>query len=213
MFRAKRYTMTGPVRCRALWDQCHQVLQANIPGCFVECGVWRGGSAAVMGLAIRNSGQQRDLHLFDSFEGLPEPTDRDGAQAREYSGGHASGVLRSVEQCKAGLDEVKTFLLGRLGFDPSRVHLHVGWFQNTLPVDAGKLGPIALLRLDGDWYESTRFCLEHLYSNLSPGGVIIMDDYWAWEGCRKATDEYRETNRISAPIQRIDAAAGYWIKD
>ena len=83
----------------------------------------------------------------------------------------------------------------------------------TLPVDAGKLGPIALLRLDGDWYESTRFCLEHLYSNLSPGGVIIMDDYWAWEGCRKATDEYRETNRISAPIQRIDAAAGYWIKD
>lgn len=213
MFWARRYTMTGPVRCRALWNQCQQMLHAGIPGCFVECGVWRGGSAAIMGLAIRNSGQQRDLHLFDSFEGLPEPTERDGISAREYSGGRASGALRSVDQCRAGLEDVRALLLGRLGFEPSRVHFHAGWFQNTLPADAGRLGPIALLRLDGDWYESTRLCLEHLYPRLSAGGLIIMDDYWAWEGCRTATDEYRQANRINAPIQRIDAAAGSWIKE
>ncbi len=204
--------MTTPVRCRALWDQSCQVLQTDIPGSFVECGVWRGGSAAVMASAIRHCGQARDLHLFDSFEGLPEPTERDGTMAKEYSGGRASGTLRSVDQCKAGLEEVQAFLLDRLRLDPSKIHFHVGWFQDTLPRIAPQLGPIALLRLDGDWYESTLLCLEHLYPKVSPGGMIVMDDYWAWEGCRKATDKYREINQIKTPISRIDVDAGYWIK-
>ena len=86
------------------------------------------------------------------------------------------------------------------------------WFQNTVPIDAGKLGPIALLRLDGDWYDSTKICLEHLYPLLSPGGIIIMDDYWTWEGCRKATDEYRDKFNINSLIQPIDGNAGFWIK-
>lgn len=212
LFQARRYTMTTPVRCRKLWDQSCQVLDANIPGSFVECGVWRGGSAAVMALAIRHSGQARDLHLFDSFEGLPEPTEKDGAMAKEYSGGRASGALKSVGQCNAGLKEVQAFLLGRLGLDTSKVHFHVGWFQDTLPNVAPKLGPIALLRLDGDWYESTRLCLEYFYPNVSRGGIIIMDDYWAWEGCRKAVDEYRQNHQIDTPVNRIDLVAGYWIK-
>jgi hypothetical protein len=195
-----------------LWDQCSQVLQANVPGAFVECGVWRGGSAAVIGLAIRHSGQPRDLHLFDSFEGLPEPTDKDGIAAKEYSGGRAAGKLKSINQCEAGLGEVQSFLLGALGFDRSRTHFHAGWFQNTLPVIAPQLGPIALLRLDGDWYDSTRLCLEHLYPRVSPGGVVVMDDYWAWEGCRKATDEYRCAYQVNSPLFRIDVDAGYWIK-
>jgi len=76
MFRAKRYTMTTPVRCRRLWDSCKQLLDQNVPGSFVECGVWKGGSSAIMALAIKNSGQERHLHLFDSFEGLPEPTEK-----------------------------------------------------------------------------------------------------------------------------------------
>ena len=102
------------------------------------------------------------------------------------------------------LDEIKV---------PDKLaHFHVGWFQNTVPVDAGKLGPIALLRLDGDWYDSTKVCLEHLYPLLSRGGIVIMDDYWAWEGCLKATDEYREkTTSILYPY-KIDGDAGFWIK-
>ncbi len=212
LFRARRYTMTSPERCRLLWDQSCQVLRKNIPGCFVECGVWRGGSSAIMGLASRHLGQKRDLHLFDSFEGLPEPTKIDGEAAKSYSSGRAAGELKSVDQCKAGLSEVQTFLLEQLKLDQSKIHFHVGWFQNTVPADASSLGPIALLRLDGDWYESTRICLDHLYPLLSAGGIIILDDYFAWEGCKKATDEFRLKHGITAPIQKIDIDAACWTK-
>ena len=204
--------MTNPVRCRTLWDQSCQVLHADIPGSFVECGVWRGGSAAVMALAIRHCGQARDLHLFDSFEGLPEPTEKDGSVAKEYSGGRASGSLKSVDQCKAGLEEVQAFLLGHLGLDAPKVHFHVGWFQDTLPKIAPKLGPIALLRLDGDWYESTRLCLESLYPLISRGGMVVLDDYYDWTGCKQATDEYRTKNSIVAPLRGIPPNAVCWVK-
>ena len=212
MFRAKRYTMTTPVRCRRLWDSCKQLLDQNVPGSFVECGVWKGGSSAIMALAIKNSGQERHLHLFDSFEGLPEPTEKDGEEAAAYSGGRNQGKLTTVNQCQAGLDGVRHLILGEIKVPQELAHFHAGWFQNTVPIDAGKLGPIALLRLDGDWYDSTKICLEHLYPLLSPGGIIIMDDYWTWEGCRKATDEYRDKFNINSLIQPIDGIAGFWIK-
>lgn len=212
MFRVRRYTMTTPVRCRKLWDSCKQVLDQNVPGCFVECGVWKGGSAAIMALAIKNSGRERHLHLFDSFEGLPEPTETDGQQAAAYSGGRNQGKLATVNQCRAGLDEVKHLILDEINVPKELAHFHVGWFQNTIPVDAKHLGPIALLRLDGDWYDSTKICLEHLYPLLSPGGIIVVDDYFAWEGCRKATDEYRALNNIDCPIQRLGMEAMSWVK-
>jgi len=212
LFYARRYTMTNPTRCRILWDVSQRVLRQRVPGAFVECGVWKGGSSAVMGLAIRHAGQTRDLHLFDSFEGLPEPTERDGLEAKQYSGGRASGALKSVNQCQAGLEEVRAILLGGLNFDPARTHFHVGWFQNTLPDIAPKLGPLALLRLDGDWYESTRLCLEHLYPLLSSGGVVILDDYNGWAGCKQATDEFRNLRGIQAPMKLLDPFATYWTK-
>jgi O-methyltransferase len=212
LFQARRYTMTSFKRCRTLWSQSYRILQEKVPGCFVECGVWRGGSAAIMGLANRHFGQMRDLHLFDSFEGLPEPTQKDGEAAIIYSGGRSSGELKSLNQCKAGLDEVQRFLLGRLRLDRSKIYFHAGWFQNTVPADASGLGPIALLRLDGDWYESTRICLEHLYPLVSAGGMIILDDYFMWEGCKRATDEFRAKHGIVAPVKRIDAEAVYWTK-
>jgi hypothetical protein len=212
LFSARRYTMTTAVRCRELWNQSCWILQEKVPGCFVECGVWRGGSAAIMGLASRHCGQMRDLHLFDSFEGLPEPTQKDGEAAIIYSGGRSSGELKSLNQCKAGRDEVQKFLLNGLRLDRSKIYFHVGWFQNTVPSDASGLGPIALLRLDGDWYESTRICLEHLYPLVSTGGIIILDDYFMWEGCKKATDEFRAKHDIVAPMKRIDSAAAYWTK-
>ncbi|HUB86539.1 MAG TPA: TylF/MycF/NovP-related O-methyltransferase, partial [Verrucomicrobiae bacterium] len=101
MFKAKRYTMATPDRCRHLWDACKQVLGRNVPGSFVECGVWKGGSSAIMALALRNSGQNRALHLFDSFEGLPEPTEKDGKSAIAYSGGRNQGRLATINKCQA----------------------------------------------------------------------------------------------------------------
>jgi O-methyltransferase len=212
MFRARRYTMAEPGRCRSLWDLCKQVLNQKIPGCFVECGVWKGGSSTIMALAIQNARQERHLHLFDSFEGLPEPTEKDGEQAFAYSGGRNQGKLTSIDLCRAGLDEVRNLILEKINVPEPFAHFHVGWFQDTVPAGAKLLGPIAMLRLDGDWYDSTKICLEHLYPLLSAGGIIILDDYFAWEGCRKATDEYRALNKISFPIQRIDSTAIFWVK-
>lgn len=212
MFRVRRHTMTTPIRCRKLWDSCQQVLEKKIPGGFVECGVWKGGSSAIMALAIQNSGQERYLHLFDSFEGLPEPTEKDGESAITYSGGRKDGNLATINQCRAGLDGVRHLIRDEIKMPDAMVHFHVGWFQNTVPTDAEKLGPIALLRLDGDWYDSTMICLEHLYPLLSPGGIIVMDDYFAWEGCRKATDEYRAKHQINCPIEKIDMDAASWVK-
>jgi O-methyltransferase len=204
--------MTTSTRCRRLWNSCEEVLRKNVPGCFVECGVWKGGSSAIMALAIKNAGQERHLHLFDSFEGLPEPTEIDGKYAAIYSGGRNQGNLTTTNNCEAGLDEVRHLMLNQIKVDPAFVHFHVGWFQNTVPAKASEIGPIALLRLDGDWYDSTKVCLEHLYPLLSPGGIIILDDYFYWEGCQKATDEYRTRNRINDPIQQVDQFTASWIK-
>jgi O-methyltransferase len=212
MSRVRRYTMTTPVRCRSLWDSSKRLLDQRIPGCFVECGVWKGGSSALMALAIKDAGQERHLHLFDSFEGLPEPTEKDGEEAAAYSGTRNQGKLVTIDLCRAGVDEVRHLILDKINVPEPFVHFHPGWFQNTVPMDAKRLGPIALLRLDGDWYDSTKICLEHLYPLLSPGGIIIMDDYFAWEGCRKATDEYRALNDINYPIERIDRDAMFWVR-
>ena len=213
MFKSKRYTMTTPVRCRHLWDSCSEALAQNVPGCFVECGVWKGGSSSIMALAIKNSQQERQLHLFDSFEGLPEPKEIDGEYAVIYSGGRNSGELRTINQCRADIGGVRDLLIKKLKIPERLIHFHVGWFQDTIPIEAQNLGSIAVLRLDGDWYDSTKVCLDHLYPLLSPGGVLILDDYYCWEGCRKASDEYRLKHNITSRIQKIDADAGYWITE
>lgn len=212
LFQVRNNTMTSFERCRALWGLCRMVISQNVPGAFVECGVWLGGSAGLMGLALKSSGENRHLHLFDSFEGLPEPGPHDGQKAKEYSGGRDEGRLSPISRCDATLEQVRRFLFERLTLDSAQVQFHVGWFQHTLPAIANQMEPIAMLRLDGDWYESTRICLEHLYPKLSPGGVLILDDYYCWEGCRKATDEYREAHGIVAPLVRVDEECCYWVK-
>lgn len=212
--KIRHNTMTTTARSKALWKFCKMVFEKGIPGDFVECGVWKGGSAGLMALAQRtfdNDGS-RKIHLFDSFEGLPQPGIEDGDRAAEYSGGVNNGELISVHQCEAGLDEVRAFLLGKLRVPEERLVFHKGWFQNTIP----NLGPdpakIALLRLDGDWYESTKVCLDHLYDRVPAGGVIILDDYFCWEGCKKAADEFRVARGINDEIIQIDIDAGYWVK-
>lgn len=210
LFRVRRHTMTNPVRCKHLWDICSQLLKENVPGSFVECGVWKGGSAGIMGLVSKRTAANRTLHLFDSFEGLPEPTIEDGAIAAEYSGGRTSGALVSVNECRAGLSEAQGFLVQKLKLDTSMLKFHVGWFQDTVPEAAETLGPIAVLRLDGDWYESTKVCLEHLYPLVSPGGVIILDDFQFWQGCATAVNEFRSKFSIVAPITQIDGEAIFW---
>ncbi len=204
--------MTSPERCMILWDLCRKMEHDGIEGNFVECGVWRGGSAGIMGLAMMTSKLNRTLHLFDSFEGLPEPTQDDGEFAKVYSGGKALGKLESVHQCEAGIEVVKNFLHCDLKLPVDRVKYYKGWFQDTVPEHGKNCGDIAVLRLDGDWYESTKICLDELYGRLAKGGVLLLDDYYAWEGCSKAADEFRERLGISDQLRKIDCDSAYWIK-
>jgi len=152
----------------------------EIPGCIVECGVWRGGMSA--GLA-ELMGYERDYFLFDSFEGLPPASKLDGVEAPAWQ---RPENARNFSNCTASKSEAEEAM--RMSGAP-RYQLVKGWFKDTLPSFAPP-GKIAVLRLDGDWYESTIVCLEHLFPHLAENALVIVDDYYAWEGCTRATNEF-----------------------
>lgn len=208
-------TMMSFERLASLWQQVRYLDRYGIEGAFVECGVWRGGAVGMMALAHRQApgSPRRHLHLFDSFEGLPEPrADVDGREAADYARQQAGGQLRPIRECVGPLDDNRQLLERDLGYPASLLHYHVGWFEKTVPADADGLGPIALLRLDGDWYESTKICLDHLCARVVRGGVIIIDDYGHWEGCKRAVDEFLAASGEPALLGHIDYTARYWVK-
>ena len=190
------HTMTGPARLIALVDAVRYCVAREVPGSLVECGVWRGGSVLAMVLTLQDLGvTDRDLYLFDTFEGMTEPTEHDVSaldppaletwRAASASGARPWNELFSPETFSE--DAVRKLVLSS-GYPPERVHLVRGPVEETLPAAAPD--HLALLRLDTDWYESTRHELTHLYPRLSDGGVLIIDDYGHWEGARRAVDEY-----------------------
>ena len=189
--RVKRLTMTSPERINALAQAVANVVANGLPGAFVECGVWRGGSMAAAALTLQSLGDtSRDLYLFDTFEGMTEPAERD----RSYSGMSAQSVLSGAARkagrnhwCIASIEDV-TENMRATGYPMERVHLVKGSVERTIPQSAPET--IALLRLDTDWYSSTKHELEHLYPRLVEGGVLIVDDYGEWAGARKAVDDY-----------------------
>ena len=217
-------TMTPVERQWSLYRQAVACEQNNIPGAFMECGTWKGGLVGLMALAnLRHGLTRRHLHLFDSFEGIPEPDPAvDGARALaevESVGCRPTGQLKSVsgfyEKFSSGigtLDDNRNLLEKKIGYPQEFLHYHPGWFQETVPVDAKTIGPIAILRLDGDWYASTKVCLEHLYPRVVPGGTVILDDYGSYDGCRKAVDEYRISNNIRSKLEQIDSSCFVWTK-
>lgn len=209
----RHHTMMSFERLATLWLQVRYLDNHKVSGTLVECGVWRGGAVAIMALAHLHSASSpwRQLHLFDSWQGLPEPDAKlDGKSAVEFAGGADSGALRSVDRCVASLEETRDLLEKEVRYPANLIHYHSGWFQETLP--RTEVGEIALLRLDGDWYESTRVCLEHLYSSVVSGGVVVLDDYGLWAGCRKATDEFLARQPKPIMLHHIDYTGRYFIK-
>lgn len=202
------YTMVGYERLINAYDVVQRAEAKGIEGAIVECGVFKGGSAAVMTMA---ASPQRRVWLFDSFEGLPEPTAEDGEKAVEYSGHRTSGALEPIGQCVGPLDVVKELFFEKLKVDESRVKIRQGWFQDTLPVARHEIGAIAALRLDGDWYDSTKVCLENLYDLVVPGGFVIIDDYGYWEGCKRAVDEFLAARGLSVTLVPVDDS-GVWFE-
>jgi O-methyltransferase len=204
-------TMTSPERIQALIAATRYVVQADVPGAIVECGVWKGGSMMAVARTLLNLGvKDRELFLFDTFEGMTEPTDEDVM----WTGGRASELLprHAVEERIWGvapLDVVKANVLG-VGYDPGRVTFVQGPVERTLPDRAPER--IALLRLDTDWYASTKHELEELFPRLSPGGILIIDDYGHWLGARQATDEYLAEHAIPLLLSRVDYTARIAIK-
>lgn len=195
------WTMTSAERIYALIQAVRYVSASGIAGAIVECGVWKGGSmAAVAKTLLQMPDVSRDLYLFDTFEGMTEPTARDV----DYSGKEASDVL--VEDvgsrcADAPLERVKEVLYGT-GYPREKIHFIQGKVEETIPASAP--GSISLLRLDTDWYASTRHELIHLFPRLSRAGVIIIDDYGHWRGSRQACGEYFTQNRIPILLNRID---------
>jgi len=201
----KAHTMTSSERIFSLIEAVHHITRQGIPGSIVECGVWRGGSMMAVALALRNLNvRERDLHLFDTFEGMPKPqgvdVDLRGNPAASFWEDKQVGEDDS-DYCRATLPDVQA-AMASTGYDKEKIHFHVGKVEITIPSAAPDR--IALLRLDTDWYESTRHELEHLYPRLSPCGILIIDDYGHWRGSRQAVDEYIEKYAPSLFLNRID---------
>jgi hypothetical protein len=200
-------TMTAHEKLHALVVATRYIVDHGIPGDLVECGVWRGGSMQAVAHALLGRGvSDRDLHLFDTFEGMTEPTAAD----RAMDGTPAAELLERSPRtarvwAEASLEDVRAGM-AETGYPAERVHYHVGPVEATIPGEAPET--IALLRLDTDWYESTRHELAHLYDRVSPGGVVIADDYATWQGARQAVDEFLA--RTGAPLLLVPVAALGW---
>jgi hypothetical protein len=201
--RVGPFTMTSPERIVALRDAIAHVCRHRIAGDVVECGVWRGGSMMVAALTLLELGERRPLHLFDTFDGMPPPADVD----RDLMGHAAADILATEDRAtgatwaSSALADVRRNVLGT-GYPAELVRFVRGRVEETVPAAAPER--IAVLRLDTDWYESTRHELEHLYPRLAGGGVLIIDDYGHWQGARQAVDEYLAETGARLFLSRID---------
>jgi hypothetical protein len=195
------WTMTSAERIYALIQAVRYISSNDIEGAIVECGVWKGGSMATIAkILLQLEDTTRDLYLFDTFAGMTEPTAND----IDYSGRQASVVLSEDigTKCEdAPLEQVKEVLYGT-GYPKERMHFICGNVEKTIPASAPDL--ISLLRLDTDWYASTKHELVHLFPRLAQAGVLIIDDYGHWKGSRQACDEYFAQNRVPILLNRID---------
>jgi O-methyltransferase len=206
--RVKPRTMTTPEKLYGLIQATRYVSAHGIPGDVVECGVWRGGSMQAVAHTLLETGDtSRRLHLFDTFEGMPESPDE--VDRRTFAGHESAAELLAVSDRSAKIWAYAPFedvraAMDETGYPADRIHYHRGLVEETLPRQAPER--ISILRLDTDWYQSTRHELEHLYDRLSPGGVLIIDDYGGWAGSRMATDEFLA--KTNAPLLLLPISAG-----
>ncbi|MFE4452296.1 TylF/MycF/NovP-related O-methyltransferase [Streptomyces sp. NPDC056796] len=199
----KPYTMTSPERLNAFVLATRHIVRHSIPGDIVECGVWRGGSMQACARTLLTLGETgRDLYLFDTYEGMTPPTAedlrRDGRPARELLDAQGKDrpiwAVASLEDVQAGFEKVP--------YPKERVHYVRGKVEETVPGQAPE--QISILRLDTDWYASTKHELAHLYGRLVSGGVLLIDDYGYWQGSRQAVDEFLEETGEQLLLLRMD---------
>ena len=194
-------TMIGTARLDNLRACVESVLADGVPGDLIETGVWRGGSTILMrGILAAYGDAERTVWVADSFQGLPVP---DGETYPADDGVDFSGFTQlavSVEEVRANF--------ARYGLLDDQVRFLEGWFRDTLAT--APIEQLAVLRLDGDLYESTMDALVALYPKLAPGGYLIIDDYGAFPACKAAIEDYRTANDITEPILEVDWTGAYW---
>jgi O-methyltransferase len=198
-------TMIGDARLDNIQECVTSVLEDDILGDLVEAGVWRGGASILMRAVLAAHGvTDRKVWLADSFSGMPAPS------IDEYPADAEMPDLSGVAVLNVSVDQVKSNF-ARYGLLDDQVRFLVGWFKDTLP--SAPIERLALVRLDGDLYESTMDSISALYPKLSVGGYLIVDDYTSWPTCRRAIDDYRGANGITEPIREIDWTGVYWRRE
>jgi len=202
------YTFLSEARLLSLYRLTKEICLADVPGNFVECGTCKGGAAALIAATIaRYSRQPRKVYAFDTFEGMPDPTEVDRANGVPANDtGFGAGTLG------APIEQNLNVVCRALGVESIVVPVK-GLFNQTLPVTRGQIGDIALLHADGDWYESTIDIFHHLYGQVVAGGAIQIDDYGHWEGCRKAIDDLQTQWQVQFGLQPIDYTGVWFRKD
>jgi O-methyltransferase len=201
---AKAKTMIGLQRLNNIEDCIRLIIKENVEGDFIETGVWRGGATILMKAVLKELKiENRKIWLADSFEGLPKPN------CLIYKDDRGN-ILYKQRILKVSKEEVQMNFLQYDLLDENVLFLE-GWFKDTLP--KARIKKLSLLRLDGDLYESTIISLQHLYPKLSPGGFIIIDDYYAFKNCKKAVDDFRRERNIIDTIIEIDKEAIFWRKE
>ncbi|MDI6099552.1 TylF/MycF/NovP-related O-methyltransferase [Actinoplanes sp. NEAU-A12] len=197
------WTMTSPEKLNALVYAVRYVVRHRIPGDIVECGVWRGGSMLAVAKTLAEAGDTaRHLHLYDTFEGMSEPTEHD----KRHDGRSAADMLAASDKSAgvwayASFEDVRA-TMRESAYPADRIHYYRGKVEDTIP--AGAPEQISILRLDTDWYESTRHELVHLWPRLVPGGVLLLDDYGWWDGARRAVDEWLAETNPRVLLLRMD---------
>ena len=196
-------TMIGLKRLDNLQNCIVDVLKTDVPGDLIEAGAWRGGATIFMRAVLEAYGDtERTVWVSDSFEGLPKP------DAAAYPADQGD-MHWTLDHLAVSLEEVKENF-ERYGLLDDRVQFLKGWFKDTLPT--APIEKLAILRVDGDMYGSTMQVLQSLYWKLSPGGYVIVDDYGAVPGCKKAVEDFRAENGISEEMKKIDWTGVYWRK-
>lgn len=208
----RAYTMVPPENLVVTMRLAIEAIEAGRLGDFIECGTWMGGSSFAMLLVQRFLYGKilKPVWMFDSFQGLPKADERDGPLSFKYqSEPEATGYF---DNCTAQLDKVQAARVG-FGFTGDEAIIVPGWFNETIPVHRLDLSNrrISVLRVDCDWYEPVRYVLNELTPFVSNEGAIILDDYYAWDGCARATHDFLSTNSFSWRIRSMDKFYGAWM--
>jgi hypothetical protein len=206
--KIKNYTMCRPERFTRF---CQSILDTqNLEGNIIECGVWKGGMSCGAARFLLDNNINKKIYAFDSYEGFPEPTDEDIIAINNLKAKNLENWGMKREGWNDSPLECLYECMNKLNIPNDKIVPVKGWFKDTVPkFDIDK---ISILRLDGDWYDSTKVCLENLYNKVVSGGIIILDDYGYWKGCKQATDEFLLQNNINITLNKTDFSEVWFIK-